>query len=63
MRVSEDEGGVEAEEEEGAPRPHHRAPAYTAEHYAQALAKYARTPINYLPEPPKEKKVSEMQMS
>ncbi|KAK7069757.1 hypothetical protein SK128_023230 [Halocaridina rubra] len=55
MRVSEDEGAVEAEDAT-LPAPHHRPPIYNPEDYAHALAKYARTSNLYTPEIPKEKK-------
>ncbi|ROT63927.1 hypothetical protein C7M84_018159 [Penaeus vannamei] len=55
MRVSEDEGVVEAEDA-SLPAPHHRAPMYNPEDYAHALTKYSRVSQLYMPEPPKEKK-------
>ncbi|KAK3868457.1 hypothetical protein Pcinc_026151 [Petrolisthes cinctipes] len=60
LRVSEDEGGgggggVE-EEEEASRSAHLRPPSFNPEDYAQALAKYIRTPHVYLEPNPKEKK-------
>lgn len=55
MRVSEDEGVVEAEDAT-IPAPHLRPPMFNPEDYAHALAKYARMAHLYIPELPKEKK-------
>lgn len=56
MRVSEDEGVVEAEDVAPLPAPHLRPPMFNPEDYAHALAKYARMSHLYTPEVPKEKK-------
>nr|XP_045593964.1 putative uncharacterized protein DDB_G0277255 isoform X1 [Procambarus clarkii] len=55
MRVSEDEGVVEAEDA-NIPAPHLRPPMFNPEDYAHALAKYAHMAHLYIPELPKEKK-------